>query len=213
MREKIKVLLLAADPFTETTLRLDEEVRAIDRAIQQGSARSRLALITHLAVRVWDLQAVLLRHQPQIVHFAGHGDVAGGIVVGDEFGQPKNVARDALNALFRVLANPPRVVVLNACGTLTEDTDDHVVDVTIGMNNLIGDDSAIFFAESFYGALAARADVSVAEAFDHGVVRLKLEGSPDAMMPVLRVRPGVDLATLFSPRPRPGESGQGARLV
>jgi len=196
MREKIRVLLLAADPFTETRLRLEEEVRAIDGAIQQGSARDRLELLPHLAVRVRDLQAVLLRHRPQIVHFAGHGDVSGGIVVGDDFGQPKAVARDALNLLFRVLANPPRVVVLNACSTLTgENSDDNVVDVIIGMNNEIGDDSAIFFAEGFYGALAA--GETVAKAFEHGVVRLKLEGSPDAMMPVLRIRPGVDLATLF----------------
>ena len=196
MREKIRVLLLAADPFAETRLRLEEEVRAIDGAIQRGSARDRLELLPHLAVRVRDLQAVLLRHRPQIVHFAGHGDVSGGIVVGDDFGQPKAVARDALNLLFRVLANPPRVVVLNACSTLTaENADDNVVDVIIGMNNEIGDDSAIFFAEGFYGALAE--GETVAKAFEHGVVRLKLEGSPDAMMPVLRIRPGVDPQTLF----------------
>jgi CHAT domain-containing protein len=196
MREKIRVLLLAADPYTETRLRLEEEVRAIDGAIQQGSARARLELLPHLAVKVQDLQVLLLRHRPQIVHFAGHGDASGGIVVGDKFGQPKTVAREALDALFRVLANPPRVVVLNACGTLTaEDGDDCVVDVTIGMNNQIGDDSAIFFAEGFYGALAQRE--TVVKAFEHGVVRLKLEGSPDAMMPVLRICPGVDPETLF----------------
>lgn len=196
MREKIRVLLLAADPFTETRLRLEEEVRAIDGAIQQGNGRDRLELLPHLAVRVRDLQAVLLRHRPHIVHFAGHGDVSGGIVVGDDFGQPKAVARDALNLLFRVLANPPRVVVLNACSTLTpENADDNVVDVIIGMNNEIGDDAAIFFAEGFYGALGE--GETVAKAFEHGVVRLKLEGSPDAMMPVLRIRPGVNPETLF----------------
>jgi CHAT domain-containing protein len=201
MRQKIKVLLLSADRSTGTRLRLDDEVRAINDAIQQGSARARLALLPHLAVRVRDLQPVLLRHEPQIVHFAGHGDDSGGIVVGDDFGQPKTVARDALNALFRALANRPRVVVLNACGTLTpEDADDCVVDVTIEMNNQIGDDSAIFFAEGFYGALAAAGPITVAKvanAFEHGVVRLKLEGSTDAMMPVLRICPGVDPESLL----------------
>jgi CHAT domain-containing protein len=196
MREKIGVLLLAADPFTDTKLRLDEEVRAIDGAIRQGSERDRFEVFSHLAVRVRDLQAVLLRYRPQIVHFAGHGDVSGGIVMGDDFGLPKTIARDKLNKLFRTLANRPRIVVLNACGTLTaEDTDDNGVDFIIGMNNEIGDDSAIFFAEGFYGALAA--GETVAKAFEHGVLRLELEGSSDAPMPVLRIRQGAGPATLF----------------
>jgi hypothetical protein len=82
------------------------------------------------------------------------------------------------------------------------------VDVTIGMNDLISDDSAILFAEGFYGALAARE--TVATAFDHGVARLKLEDRPDAMVPVLRIRPGVDPKTVFQAWPRRGDSGHGA---
>jgi CHAT domain-containing protein len=209
MREKTRVLLLAADPFPETRLRLEKEVRAIDAAIQRGSARDELELVPHFAVRVQDLQAVLLRHRPQVVHFAGHGDFSGGIVLGDETDQPQNVDRNAINVLFGTLANPPRVVVLNACSTLTaEDTGGSVVDVTVGMNNRIGDSSAILFAEAFYGALAERE--TVARSFAHGVVRLQLERSPDATIPVLRIRAGVDPETIRLVRPRPGDRGHGA---
>jgi hypothetical protein len=85
---------------------------------------------------------------------------------------------------------------LNACSTLTaEDTSANIVDVMIGMNDEISDDSAILFAAGFYGALAAVGPMKVAKvanAFAHGVLRLKLEGSPYAMVPVLRIRPGVD---------------------
>jgi hypothetical protein len=201
MRQKIKVLLLTADPFPETALRLGREVKAIDNKIQKAGASARFDLRSHVEVEVQDIQDLLLRHRPQIVHFAGHGDGSGGIVVGDELGQPKKVARVGLDATFRALENPPRVIILNACGRLTaNDPEDYVVDVMIEMNDEISDVSAIYFAESFYGALAADPRTTlrkVETAFKLGVARLKMEDRPDAMAPVLRIRPGVDPEALL----------------
>ena len=90
MTDKIRVLFLAADPLRlGTPLRLDEEARAITEAIQLGSFRDVLELATAWAVRTGDLQTVLLRHRPQIVHFAGHGQESEGIILEDEHGAPK----------------------------------------------------------------------------------------------------------------------------
>ena len=75
MRDRIRVLFLASDPFRDRApLRLDEEVRAIDHALRKGSARDRVELVSHFATRTRDLQDALMRHDPQIVHFAGHAD-------------------------------------------------------------------------------------------------------------------------------------------
>jgi len=69
----IKILFLAANPQDTERLRLDEEVRAIDEALRKSAFRDRFDLIPHGAVRVDDLQELLLRHKPAIVHFSGHG--------------------------------------------------------------------------------------------------------------------------------------------
>lgn len=221
MPDKIKVLFLAADPFRDgARLALDEEARAIDQAIQRGRARDGVELVPHFATRVGDLQHALLRHEPQVVHFSGHGETPGVIYLGDEHGRPKAVGKEALGKLFGVLAGSVRVVVLNGCDTLpTVEAIGEAVDFVIGMNRPISDESAIDFSEAFYGALAMGR--SVLTAFELGKIRLQLDGSDEADVPVLRVRPGADpearLVTLppaAAPAPvsPPNSSGQRIRI-
>lgn len=187
MREKIKILFLAADPFRSgARLALDEEARAIDHAIQRGAARDALELVSHFATRTRDLHHALLRHQPRVVHFAGHGDAPGVIVLGDEQGRPKRVDKDALAHLFGIL-DSVRVVVLNGCDTLpTVEALSEVVDCAIGMNRPITDAAALVFAEAFYGALAF--GTGVEKAFALAVNQLRIEGTAEADVPVLRAR-------------------------
>ena len=61
-------------------------MRALDEALRGAEYRERFELVQHWAVRVSDLQACLLRHKPQIVHFSGHGSAAGQIMLEDEQG-------------------------------------------------------------------------------------------------------------------------------
>lgn len=198
MREKIKVLFLASDPFRDTArLELDREVRTIDRAIQQGSAREALELVSHFATQTGDLQAALQRHRPQIVHFAGHGNRPGVIYLGNDRGGREEVGKAALARLFGALGGGVRVVVLNGCHTLPVATVlSKVVDYAIGTRDQIGDDSAIQFADAFYTALAFGSGVK--QAFDLAVARLMAHGSPDAGIPALRVRPGAAPEPLLS---------------
>lgn len=198
MAKKIKVLFLAADPFrTGASLRLDEEVRAIEQAIRKGTARDTLELVSHFATRTSDLQDALMRHEPQIVHFAGHGNAPGVIYLGDEQGRPHAVGKQALRGLFGVLTGSVRVVVLNGCETLDiVEALSEVVDYTIGMNRPISDRSAIVFAQAFYSALAMGR--AVLTAFELGVSQLEIEGSHEAGTPMRRIRRGVNLdATLL----------------
>lgn len=197
MREKIKVLFLAADPFRATArLELGEEMRAIDHAIQQGSAREALELVAHFATQTGDVQAALQRHRPQIVHFAGHGD-RGVVYLGNDRGGREGVGKAALARLFSALGGGVRVVVLNGCHTLPMATVlSKVVDYAIGTKDQIGDASAIHFADAFYTALAFGSGVR--QAFDLAVARLMAHGSPDAGIPALRVRPGANPEPLLS---------------
>lgn len=230
MRDNIKVLFLASDPFhAGVRLRLDEEVRAVEQAIRRGRARDSVVLIPHPATRTRDLREALLNHKPQIVHFAGHGAPSGGIYLGDEHGQRQAVSTEALRRLFGMVSRTVKVVVLNACGTLpTIEALSEVVDYTVGMNAAISDESAIVFSEAFYSSLAM--GEPVLEAFDWAVCQLDLESNAEASIPQRHIRRGVDLgeplvapgavAKSVLPDPRPhatppqtGVSGPGQSIT
>jgi hypothetical protein len=72
----IKILLLIANPVNTSQLRLGEEVRSIQEELERAKYRDRFQVISKLAVRTTDLRHALLECQPQIVHFAGHGEVS-----------------------------------------------------------------------------------------------------------------------------------------
>lgn len=207
MRDKITVLFLASDPFRgQAALRLDEEVRAIDRAIQRGGARERVELVAHFATRTRDLQNALMRHDPRIVHFAGHGGDPGVLYLGDERGRPRPVGKEALGKLFSHLTDYVKVVILNGCDTLpTVDVLGEVVDYAIGMNRPLSDASAIVFAEAFYGALAMGRTVRAS--FDLAVIQMEIENNREATTPVLRIRPGVDPAVPLVTMPAAAPAG------
>lgn len=205
MRRMIRVLFLSADPFRDGARReLDAEMRAIEHAVRQAGVRDSLDLVAHFAISTRDVQDALLRHQPQIVHFAAHGDGSAAICLGDEHGRRRAVAKEALRGLLGVVREPVRVVVVNGADTLdTVQALSEVADYTIGTNRRLGDRSAIDFAQAFYGALAMGR--TVLAAFELGVSQLRIERNPDAATPVRRIRPGVNLDATLVPGPDAGE--------
>jgi hypothetical protein len=152
---KIKILFLSANPKDTSRLRLDEEVRAIRDRLRTSAQGDRFVIEQEWAVRVGDLQGHLLRHEPQIVHFSGHGSPTGGIVLEDQLGSHKIVPPEALKRLFATLKAGIRCVVLNACyseGQARAIAES--IECVIGMSTAVGDTSAVAFATSFYQALA-----------------------------------------------------------
>jgi hypothetical protein len=186
MEDALRVLFLASDPFRHgAPLRLREEVRAVEHAIR--CVRERVELVPCYAPRTRDLQNVLLRHDPRIVHFAGHGGV---IRLGDAHGRRGVVEKEALAKLFGILSEWIKVVILNGRGTLpvVEALGD-AVDYAIGMDQPLGDAAGTAFAGTFYRALGM--GMAVQASFDLAASRLS---HAEAATPVLRIRPGVDPA-------------------
>ena len=179
---RINILFLAANS-SEVGLRLDEEVKAIDQALFKAEFRDHFELIQHHAVSVSDLQELLLRHEPDIVHFSGHGSSAGEIILKaasrstvENSGQrkiatekspatsePGYVSARALSRTFGLLKANIQCVVLNACYSKVqaEAIAEHI-DVVIGMSKAIGDTAAISFSTAFYRALAFGKDLELA---------------------------------------------------
>jgi CHAT domain-containing protein len=191
---KIKVLFLAANPFKD--LNLDIEVRSINEKIRASEYRDCVQLIPALAVRPDDLLQLLNEHKPHIVHFSGHGNTSGEIILADNDNQPKVVTAKAMKALMTTLKDNIQLVILNACYSKEQAMAiNEVVNCVIGMNSAIDDLAAIIFAASFYRAVGfAR---SAKEAFDQGIVALALEDFPDATTPELLVKDGVDPSQVF----------------
>lgn len=181
--KRINILLLAANPTDTQRLRVDEEMRAIDQALRQAEYRV-FDLRSHGAVRIDDLQELLLRHRPDIVHFSGHGSQHNAIILQEATGNPAPVRATALRNLFRVLKDNVRCVVLNACYTAEQAAAiAEVIDCVVGMSDAISDDAARQFATAFYRALGYGQTVQAAFALGSNLI--ELHDLPEAHKPVL----------------------------
>lgn len=194
--DKIRILFLAASPTDLGRLRLDKEMKEIGKKIRAGSQSDCIELVSEWCVQPSDLQEALLRHCPNIVHFSGHGTKANGVVLEDDQGESTTVNKRAFADLFRILKDNISLVVLNSCysadqANLIRDA----IDVTIGMNSVVEDESAVVFAAYFYQALAF--GKSVQKAFDLGINQLEFNGCKKSAVPELLVRTGVDPSTII----------------
>src|SRR5262245_21463595 len=206
----IKILFLAANPRDTNPLRLGEEMRAIKERLRLSDLRDEFAVEQEWAVRVADLQGHLLRHQPHVVHFSGHGSPAGEIILEDNAGRARPVSPAALKKLFLTLKDNIRCVVLNACYSEAQAKGIvEAIDCVIGMSRAIGDEAAMGFAASFYQARGYGR--SIRTAFGLGCGQIDLAGLGEEGTPQLRVASGVDATQVFLARSKgkrvPGRPG------
>lgn len=183
----ITILFLAANPADTVRLRLDEESRQIDLALREGEFRDQFTLEKHYAVRTTDLPALLMRHQPDIVHISGHGSNDGQILLADADGRARAVAPATLAQLFSLLRDRVRCVVLNACFSEPQaQAISKSIDCVIGLSDAISDRAALRFSIAFYQALAYGRDVGTA--FELGRLQIELSGGDETGIPRLLTR-------------------------
>jgi len=176
-----KILTLAANPLDTTRLRLPEEVREIQEGLALSEGREKFKVVSQWAVRPDDLRRALLKYEPQIVHFCGHGSGEEGLVLQDAAKQPVAVTTDALSNLFRLCAEHVNCVVLNACySEVQAEAIVAHVDYAIGMRQKIGDDAAQHFAQGFYRALGYGKSVEVAYKWGCNAIQLMLSSEAKA---------------------------------
>lgn len=183
---KEKVLIIAALP---DRLRLDKEIREIEEAIKRAVKRDLFEIKIITAVRPQDIRRAIAEERPQIVHFCGHGQEDGSLVLEDNVGNHKPVSPESLAALFKLHASYVKCVLLNACySALPAEAISQHIDYVIGMNQPIGDKAAIVFAQGFYDGLGYEnldnQDI-IQRAFGEGLVALKMEDISQGQIPVL----------------------------
>lgn len=150
-------------------------------------------------MRPSDLLQALNEVRPRVVHFSGHGS-QDDLLFEDEAGNPKPISKEAMTRFIEVGSDHVRVVVFNACSSRdqAEAAAQHV-DIAVGMNAPIGDETAAKFAEQLYSAIGFGA--SVKHAFDQALSRIGLEGLPGGKIPELFSREGVDPDEVVLVRP------------
>jgi uncharacterized repeat protein (TIGR01451 family) len=187
----VKILFLGAEPADTRRLRLGEEIREIQRAIQMGKERDNFEISIRPAVRTTDIIQALLDIEPRIVHFAGHGGGPdGSFVAEDEYGHAHLIPVEGLARLFKVAGRRSvECVIVNACSTerLARALSEHIP-YTIGMRRPVGDRSAIVFSIGFYQGLAA--GLPVEDAFDLGLAQITMRANVDWAAPLLLTRAG-----------------------
>ncbi|MCP4150166.1 MAG: CHAT domain-containing protein [bacterium] len=165
-----KILILAANPKFTPKLRLDLEMREIDEGLRRSKYRKQFELDYKHAVRRMDFRRAILDYEPQIVHFAGHGEKSG-LQLEDKQGKPAEISSEALAGLFKLFSGHVECVVLSACYSASQaEAINRHIDFVIGMQCAISDEAAIKFSVGFYDALGAGR--SIEDAFEFGRIAL-----------------------------------------
>jgi WD40 repeat protein/esterase/lipase superfamily enzyme len=180
------VLFLAANPPGTPMLQANRELEQVKLELSAGT--NRLSLQSVETVIDDDLQYYLNAVQPRIVHFAGHGQPGGALLIHRKDGGTATIEPEDLARLLGDRAHIPECVFLNACFSLdlAETLLGGGVGCVVGMSGLIDDNTARTFAAGFYGDLGFAA--SYAAAFQSGLDRIKMKRLPDGEVPRLLPR-------------------------
>jgi diguanylate cyclase (GGDEF)-like protein len=189
--QKLKILFLAANPRDTSSLQIDEEIRAISNKLSASEFRECFDIFSAWAVRADDLLQVLNQYKPHIVHFSGHGNEQGEIILVGRNGISKPVPKQAFTSLFKALKDNIKLVIINSCNSSVQaEAISDVIDCVIGMNTTIGDQAAITFSASFYRAVGFGRTLQAA--FEQGITSLLLEAIPEDSTPSLFFKYGVN---------------------
>lgn len=172
MGNKIKVLVVFANPRGTDPLRLGTEDRVIRESIKLSRYRENISLTIHHATTVHDLRRALLDEEFQIIHISGHG-TGSGLVLEDELGGKYVVPQQALGELFSAYSPPIYCVILNACYSISQGQLTSLgIPFTVAVEGPISDDAAIEFSRGLYDAVGAGKKIDFA--YEEGCRTVKL---------------------------------------
>lgn len=169
------ILFMGATPNDAIPLALTREIRNIRGQLRENDKEKAFLFEDEPAVRTSDIQQVLIRYKPTIIHFSGHGEGEDGLVFEDALGNAKLVRTEALDSVFQTFKKSVECVVLNACYSIVQaEVISKHIPYVIGMLNKVPDDTALSFSFGFYLGLGAGEGYETA--FDMGKNQMKIDG-------------------------------------
>lgn len=172
-------------------LRLEEELRAIDDALQRARRRDLYAPRMCPAVTFSKVIHELDDHEPAFVHFSGHGAPSGDLILKGERSEELLVPPARIAELLEAVPKSPTLVTFATCHSraLAEAAAQHA-EFAIGFDGALDDDSAPLFSAMLYERLASREEVDVERAFKLATIACKAEGHATVELARLFAYPG-----------------------
>jgi hypothetical protein len=155
LRELLKplvILVASADPKDANHLRLAQQRRDLDQALQATRFRDSFTIRDMPSCRIRDISRGLDDHNADILLFAGHGS-SNGLCFEDDSGRVEIVNK---NALARLLEQQEslKLVILTSCYSQDQaQCIANAVGHVIGMEGALRDSDAIDFSREFFTAL------------------------------------------------------------
>lgn len=168
----MKILYLSSNSPNMGPLQIEAEINRFRQALDAYDTGGLIDLRTYPSVDVADLPAIISRINPEVIHFAAHGDVAGLYLAHSDRGTVE-LSGDQLAILLRALSVTPRLVVLNACNSAeTAKRVANAAEFAIGIDAPISNVGARTMAATLYQQLARGA--TLASAFEASATLLQV---------------------------------------
>jgi hypothetical protein len=206
--DRVRILVVAANPLGSSPLKLDHEVKTIQEALRRSRKSDNFVVEYRLAATPSELRRALLDFEPHVLHFSGHGsgeqgllfvsDESAGVIYRSEGGEVRSrsssdtdeikfVPAQPLANLLKLCEDHLECVVLNACySDVQGNAISANIPFTIGMRDLVADSVAIKFSQGFYDAIGA--GKSYEKAFEWGKVAIEFDLADDEAAKILVLR-------------------------
>lgn len=139
-------------------VQIPREFAAIQEALRASENRHAFSLATPILAATRQTLVEAYRHQPVILHFAGHGDDRSLSLIVDQgvLVSQSDLMAEQLAAILGSFPQRVRLCVLNTCDSapIAEHlTRTNAVEAAVGWPARLADDVAIAFSRAFYGGL------------------------------------------------------------
>lgn len=177
---KIKILFIGSQPSNLPRLQIENELSLIKEQLENSIAAYKLNIYTVLNPSPQNLMELLLRENPDIVHFSGHSSSEGIFLNNNDSGELMNW--DGLKNLLE--KSNVKCLILNSVHSVNQISNiPENIPYVIGMKDLIQDKDALLFSTGFYKAIGANKNYD--EAFELGKTFLKMNNSRYMNSPTL----------------------------
>ena len=205
--DRVRILVVAANPLGSSPLKLDHEVKTIKEALKRSRKRDNFVVEYCLAATPSELRRALLDFEPHVLHFSGHGageqgllfvsDESASAIYRSDIGEVRSrstnsneikfVPAQPLANLLKLCDEHLECVVLNACySDVQGDAISANIPFTIGMRDVVEDNVAIKFSQGFYDAIGA--GKSYEKAFEWGKVAIEFDLANNEASQILVLR-------------------------
>lgn len=150
----MRILYIAGNPPGEGSLQIEEEVHRLQAKIDEVESVERVELRVYSSLKVDELDSVITRVKPDVIHFAAHGAEDAIVLAHSERGRVALRGND-LADLLKAVAVRPKLIVVNSCSSEEMAADlTAAADFVIGTNALITNVGARTMAATLYQQLA-----------------------------------------------------------